>query len=111
MSLKAANIAARDALAEVLGNRRPELPRHRDRHALHHHGRPARRGRRQEGGRDRRASDQAHPLAAAEALRPVLPRAHPRLLHPTAGGAGPPRGDRRSPSSPNTARPSSSRES
>ena len=51
------------------GEPRAELPRHRGRHALHHHGRPARRGRRQEGGRDRRASDQAHPLAAAEDRR------------------------------------------
>ena len=93
------------------GEPRAELSRHRDRHALHHHGRPARRGRREEGGRDRRASDQAHPLATAETLQPVLPRAHPRRLHATAGGAGPPRGHRRSPSSRNTDGRSSSRES
>ena len=92
-------------------DRRPELPRHRGRHPLHHHGRPARRGRRQEGGRDRRAAGQAHALAAAEALRPVLPRAHPRRLHPPAGGAGPARRGRPDAPRPVRPRPSSSRAS
>ena len=90
-SLKASGIAARDALADVLGNLGLSYRSHRGGQALRHHGRPARRGYRQEGRRDRRAARQAGHVAATETSRPLVPRAHPRRAGPAPGGAGPAR--------------------
>ena len=74
MTLKSPNIAARDALADVLGGIGLSYRVTEEGQALHHDGGPAGRRHRQEGRRDRGAAGEAGDVAAA-ARRPTRPTA------------------------------------